>query len=717
MRKTVMRNKNENGLRWRAPLTCLAFIIHANSVMAEETLTVIASDNTASKKSYVAHSSNTASRTNDSILETPQSVSVITRNELDDRNVQSITQALQYTPGVFASNAAIASRFDYFSIRGFNATLNGILQDGLRSVTQQSYVRYEPYGLEKIDVLRGPNGFLYGAGSPGGIINAVSKHPTLDTRHEVGFQGGSYGRKQWQFDTSGPVNDDKSLLYRVVGVARDSNTQFKHVPDNTLYLAPSFTWRPDTSTALTVLASVNRNEFGTPKSQLPIQGTLNNNPNGQINRNSNLAGPGLNNHMKQMNLGYELDHIINDSWSVHSASRYTDARLFTQSRDGRGLAQDLRTLTLDAYQFEIKGKIFATDNNIETQWDVGSVHGSSVAGVSFRHTSEDYYLNTSPAGSIDIYHPKFENHFSATKPVSNTLQNASETGVYLSNSLSFFERLNLDLSARQDWAKVTTKNRLKDNNTSQDDHHFTGRAGMSWVTDIGVAPYVSYTTSFAPKLGTDFYGQAYKPTTGKQWEVGVKYQPQEMNAMFTLAWFDLKQDNVDTQDPNQRLNTIQTGQITSKGIETSATANLTRDWNLVASYTWNDLETTKTTIPGAKGKTPTNMPEHMASLWTNYTIPSGPFASLSVGAGIRYVGSTWADTANDVKVPDYALVDAALHYDLGELSNHMTGLNIGLNANNLFNKHYWVSCSSSTRRSSCSNGFDRSLAATLSWHW
>lgn len=710
-------NKIENGIRWKTPLTCLAFMIHANSVMAEETLTVIASDQSASQKSYVAHSSNTASRTNDSILATPQSVSVITRNELDDRNVQSITQALQYTPGVFASNAAIASRFDYFSIRGFNATLNGILQDGLRSVTQQSYVRYEPYGLEKIDVLRGPNGFLYGAGSPGGIINAVSKHPTLDTRHEVGFQGGSYSRKQWQFDTSGPVNDDKSILYRVVGVARDSNTQFNHVPDNTLYLAPSFTWRPSISTTITVLASVNRNEFGTPKSQLPIQGTLNNNPNGQINRNSNLAGPGLNNHMKQMNLGYELDHTINDSWSLHSASRYTDARLFTQSRDGRGLAPDLRTLTLDAYQFEIKGKIFATDNNIETQWDIGSVHGSSVAGVSFRHTNEDYYLNTSPAGSIDIYHPKFANNFSATKPVSKTLQNASETGIYLSNSLSFFEHLNLDLSARQDWAKVTTKNRLKDNYTSQDDHHFTGRAGMSWVTDIGVAPYVSYTTSFAPKLGTDFYGKAYKPTTGKQWEIGVKYQPQEMNAMFTLAWFDLKQDNVDTQDPNQRLNTIQTGQITSKGIEASATANITRDWKLVASYTWNDLETTKTTIPGAKGKTPTNMPEHMASLWTNYTIPNGPFASFSVGAGVRYVGSTWADTANDVKVPDYALVDAALHYDLGELSNHMKGLNIALNANNLFNKHYWVSCSSSARRSTCSNGFDRSLAATLSWHW
>ncbi|MGK3113680.1 TonB-dependent siderophore receptor [Candidatus Pantoea formicae] len=708
-----MQNNNKNRARWSTPLTSLALLVQAHCVIAEETLTVNANGESSSEKGYVAQTSSTASRTNQSILATPQSVSVITRGELNDRNVQSTTQALQYTPGVFASTTAISSRFDYFSIRGFDATLNGTLLDGLRSTTRQSYVRYEPYGLEQLDVLRGPNGFLYGAGSPGGTVNGVSKRPTLTAQHEVALQTGSHGRMQGQFDTSGPLDDDKTLLYRVVGVARDSNTQFNNVPDDTLYLAPSLTWRPDTDTTLTVLASVNRNKFGPPRPFLPLHGTLLSNPNGPVNRNSYLDGTNLDNHMTQTNLGYELDHKFADRWTFHSASRYSETDLTTQTLSGSALAADMRTLSRVAYAFRIKGKIFATDNNLKTQWEAGPVQGSSVAGLSFRHTGEDYTLNYGRASSIDIYNPTGNGRFSAPTAYTSTQQNANETGVYLSNSLSLFQHLNLDLSARQDWATVNTKNRLSDSYTSQNDQRFTWRAGLSWITDSGVAPYVSYATSFAPTLSTNIYGENYKPTTGKQWEVGVKYQPVMMDALFTLAWFDLQQNNVLTTDPNNSLNSVQTGQITSKGIEASATANLTDQWKLVASYSWNDLETTQSSVAGAQGKTPVAMPEHMASLWSHYTVQSGPLASLGLGAGIRYSGSTWADTNNTIKVPDYTLVDASIHYDLGQLSQQLHGVNVALNANNLFNKHYWVSCSTTT----CNTGYDRSLLATLSYRW
>lgn len=708
-----MENNNKNWARWTTPLTCLALLVHAGCVQAEETLTVTAGGDTVADKGYVSQTSTTASRTNSSVLATPQSVSVITRGEMDDRNVQSTTQALQYTPGVFASTSAISSRFDYFNIRGFDSTLNGTLLDGLRSTTQQSYVRYEPYGLEQLDVLRGPNGFLYGAGSPGGIVNGISKHPTLNAQHEVGIQTGSHGRMQGQFDTSGPVNEDKTLLYRIVGVARDSNTQFDNVPDDTLYLAPSLTWLPDADTRLTVLASVNRNKFGPPRAFLPLYGSLRTNPNGQVDRNSYLDGTNLDNHMTQTNLGYELDHNFGDRWSFHSASRYTETDLMTQTLSGTALAADMRTLNRAAYEFDIKGKIFATDNNLKKEWDAGPVHGSSVAGLSFRHTGEDYYLNYGRARSIDIYQPTGSGRFPATTAFTSTQQNANETGVYLSNSLALYQHLNLDLSTRQDWASVNTKNRLNNTYTSQDDHRTTWRAGLSWITDSGVAPYMSYATSFAPVLGTNIYGETYKPTTGKQWEVGVKYQPEQIDALFTLAWFDLQQNNVQTSDPNNSLNKVQTGQITSKGIEASATANLTEQWKLIASYSWNDLETTKSNVAGAQGNTPVAMPENMASLWSNYTVASGPLASLGLGAGVRYVGSTWADTNNTIKVPDYTLVDAAIRYDLGQLNSQLQGVNVALNANNLFNKHYWVSCSNT----SCSTGYDRSLSATLSYRW
>lgn len=708
-----MGNNNKNWPRMATRLTCLALIVHAHCATADDTLTVTANEATASDQGYVTQTSTTGSRTNQSVLATPQSLSVISRGEMDDRNVQSTTQALQYTPGVFASTSAISSRFDYFTVRGFDSTLSGTLLDGLRSTTQQSYVRYEPYGLEQLDVLRGPNGFLYGAGSPGGIINGISKRPQSQARHEVALQTGSHGRMQGQFDTTGPLSDDKTLLYRVVGVARESNTQFDNVPDDTLYLAPSLTWQPDADTTLTILSSVSRNKFGPPRPFLPLYGTLRSNPNGQVNRNSYLDGTNLDNHMTQTNLGYELDHHFGDRWTFHSASRYSETDLMTQTLSGNALGADMRTLSRTAYAFSIKGKIFATDNNLKTEWDAGPVHGSSVAGVSFRHTGEDYRLNLGRASSIDIYHPAGNGPFPATNLITSTQQNANETGVYLSNSLALYQRLNLDLSARQDWATVNTKNRLSDSYTSQNDRRFTWRAGVSWIADSGVAPYVSYATSFAPVLGTNLYGENFKPTTGKQWEVGVKYQPEALDALFTLAWFDLKQDNVQTADPLNALNKLQTGQVSSTGIEASATANLTDQWKLIASYTWTDLETTKTNTAGEQGKTPTASPEHMASLWSHYTVASGPLTSLGLGAGVRYVGATWADSANTIKVPDYTLVDASIQYDLGQLNGHLQGLNVALNANNLFNKHYQVSCSTT----SCSTGYDRSLSATLSYRW
>lgn len=690
--------------------------LQASSALAEDTdstLTITANPSTATDTGYVPKTSSVGSRTNQSILATAQSVSVIGRKELDDRNVQTTTQALQYTPGVYASTSAASSRFDYFNIRGFDSTLNGILLDGLRSTTAQSYVHYQPYGMESIDVLRGPNGFLYGAGSPGGIVNMVSKKPTEKAQHEVGVQMGSHGRMQGQFDTSGPLNDDGTLLYRVIGLGRDSNTQIKQVPDDTMFIAPSLTWKPDDNTTLTILTSASRDKFGPPRPATPLYGTLLSNPNGKVDRNVYLDGSGLDNHLTQTNVGYELDHKFNDRWSFHSASRYSYTDLLTQTLSGTTLNTAMNQLNRTAYEFGITGKIFATDNYVKTHWDVGQLHNDTVAGVSFRHSNENYYLNYGTASAINIYNPTYDGSFSANKPYTSTDQNANETGVYLSNSTAIYQRLILDLSARQDWATVNTKNRIADTFTSQEDHKLTWRTGLSWMTDFGLVPYVSYATSFSPTLGTDFYGKTYRPTTGKQWETGLKYQPEGLDALFTLAWFHLEQNNVQTTDPANSLNKVQTGQVTSKGIETSASTNLTENLKLIASYTWNRLETSKTTVAGALGKVPVGMPEHMASLWSDYTFHHSVLNTLGIGAGVRYVGSTWADTGNTIKVPDYTTFDAALHYDLGHLSSKMTGLNVALNANNLFNKHYYVGCSTTT----CSTGYDRSLSATLTYRW
>lgn len=664
-------------------------------------------------RGYVSSQAASASKTGASILETPQSTSVITEDELRDRNVQSVTEALGYTSGVFASTSAISQRFDYFSIRGFDATLTGIHLDGLRSTTNQSYVRYQPYGMERADVVHGPSSVLYGGGSLGGVVNMISKRPTEESRGEVGVQYGSHDRLQGQFDLSGSLDADKKFLYRVVGVGRDSDTQFSHVEDNTVYLAPSLTWKPNNKTELSILTSYSRDEFGPPRPFVPIKGTLLSNPNGKLPRNVYLDDKGLDNDNIQANVAYDFEHRIDDTWRVQSKSRYAYNDLMTQSFSGMSLAADNRTLNRTPYEFGITGKVFSTDNNVRADWQASGLNGSSTVGVAYRHTLEDYYLNGGSNSTVDIYNPVYGASFSASSPMARTEQTGDELGVYLANTVTVADHFVIDLAGRQDWAWVDTDDLLKDTTTSQNDHDFTYRVGMTYLTDFGVAPYVSYATSFSPVTGTDFYGKVYKPTTGKQIEAGVKYQPEGMDALFTLAWFDLVRENVKTTDPDNSRNQIQTGEVESRGLEFSAKANLTESARVTLNYTYNDLEISKTTTASALGKRPTGDPEHMASAWVDYTFNHGPFDGLGLGVGGRYIGKTYADGANTISVPSYALLDAAIRYEFGAIDSKLEGMKLSVNATNLLNKDYYSGCSSR----SCNQGYDRSVIATLSYAW
>lgn len=697
------------------PLDALAQQATADQTLTLPPVTVVETAEKAEgpMRGYIARQSSTASKTGAPIIETPQSVTVIGQEEMSDRNVQSVTQALGYTPGVFASTSAISQRFDYFSIRGFDATNTGIVLDGLRSTTNQSYVRYQPYGMERVEVLRGPSSFLFGGNSLGGVVSLVSKRPTEESLHEVGVQFGNHDKLQGQFDLSGAADKDKTVLYRLVGVGRDSETQFEGVSDDTGYIAPSLTWRPNAGTSLTLLSSYSRDEFGPARPFLPIKGSLQSNPNGQLSRNLYLDGKGLDNNNTQVNFGYDLDHEIDNDWSAHSSARYTYNDLMTQTYSGISLAANNRTLNRRAYEFGITGRVIATENSVKKEWNAGPVQGASTVGLSYRHTGEKYYLNTGTASAIDIYNPTYDGTFAAHTPFTKTDQTGNETGFYAANTLRIADRFVVDLAERQDWVSIDTDNLLTNKSTSQNDQASTYRVGLTYLAGWGIAPYTSYATSFSPVLGTNVYGEAYKPTEGKQFEVGIKYEPNFADALFTAAYYDLIQTNVSTTDPNNSLNTLQTGEIRSRGIELSAAVNLMPGLKTVASYTYNDQEITSTTTAAALGKRPTAQPEQMVSLWGDYTVQDGPLAGLGLGAGGRYVGSTYADAANSIHVPSYTLFDAAIRYDLSGVDDSLGGLKLALNVNNLFDKEYYVSCSST----SCNEGYGRTVIGTVSYRW
>ena len=195
--------------------------------------------------------------------------------------------------------------------------------------------------------------------------------------------------------------------------------------------------------------------------------------------------------------------------------------------------------------------------------------------------------------------------------------------------------------------------------------------------------------------------------------MGVKYQPPGFDGFFTASVFDLRQENVQTLDPNNSLNRLQTGEIKSHGVELDALANLTRNFNVAANVTWNRLEVSKSNNINEVGKRPVGMPETMASVWGKYKLVQGPLAGLGIGLGLRYAGATKADSANRIDVPSYLLTDLALDVDLLRLSPSLRGTQLALNVTNLSNKHYYDSCSSSN----CSTGDARRLLLTVKHAW
>ncbi|MDF4405531.1 TonB-dependent receptor, partial [Vibrio parahaemolyticus] len=207
--------------------------------------------------------------------------------------------------------------------------------------------------------------------------------------------------------------------------------------------------------------------------------------------------------------------------------------------------------------------------------------------------------------------------------------------------------------------------------TEQRDSKFTYRTAAMYVTDFGLAPYVSYSTSFNPQLGVNFYGNNYKPITAKQMEAGLKYQPEGSNTNLTLAVFELKQQNMLTADPENNLNSLQTGEVRSRGVELQGVYSPFDGLNLTAAYTYNQLENTKTNNAAEKGKRPTGLPEHTASAWADYTLQSGQLQGLGFGAGVRYTGSSPVNNDDTISNPSNTLFDAAAHYDLGGINSNL----------------------------------------------
>lgn len=669
---------------------------------------------------YVAGRSVTATKTDTPILEIPQAVNVVTSDQIRDQGAQSVSQALRYTPGVLAEPYGASAPFDiYTQIRGFRSEqyLDGLrLGDSDSGGTSSAVI--DPYALERVEVLKGPSSGLYGQSPPGGLINMVSKRPTANQINEVELETGSFDHYRAGVDVGGGASADGSILYRLTAASSTSGSQVDHTDEKRILVAPTVTLGARSDTTMTLLSRYQK-DWGTWPyfNYFPASGTLLDNPYGDIPTDRYLGEPDYDEmNRMQYSLGYDLSHRFSDNLVMRQNLRYGRQDFSTLGAvTGRfDLAADDRTLDRMSIDLQTRSTNWSIDTNLEGNLITGPLAHKVITGLDYQHLVNHYRFLAGAAPSIDIFDPVYGLPVGTpNSPIQDSRTTQQQVGLYAQDQIKWGGWITT-LGLRHDWSDSTTYDAVTDVNSKPRDDAFSGRAALSYVFDNGVAPYVSYGTSFRPQAGTDFFGQPFKATKGKQQELGVKYQPRD-DILLTTSAFNLVEQNRLTSDPDPShvFAQVQTGEVRVRGLELEGRAQLVPGLNLIASYTYLDHKVTKSNTEGEVGRKLFATPNHQASLWADYVLQSGDLAGFGFGGGARYVGTTY-DSSNTLRIPSYTIADAALHYDLGRLSSQLDGASMRLNAQNLFDKKYVSTCDGTTM---CTYGSGRTILATIRYAW
>ena len=657
---------------------------------------------------------NTATKTALEPEETPQGITIIDQEQLDQRGVTSVNQALRYVAGASAENRGNSViMFDDFKIRGFS-TKNVNYYDGLSMLYLNGWnlqPQVDMVAVQQVEVFKGPTSVLYGAMPPGGMVNMIAKAPQQQAATTLGLATGSRNLIEASIDTTGQIADS-DVSYRLIALARKQDSQVDNAEEERYVLAPSIDWQATDSTLINVnLYYQNDPEMGM-NSSMPLEVLKKSEPSvsmGDVNWSQF--------ERELLMVGYKIHHQFNSNWTFLQNARVTKADLYQENTYHATAVNPDGTLTRYPYSTDEELKGFVIDNQVSGAIDIAGVENNLLFGVDYQSMDGDVaYTSYSVAPGSGFV------SFDPLNPNNNALNRAdvTEAGVYLDDTEATQLGIYLQDQIRLGNLVVIAGGRF-DQYESQSDYyahesnhdHFTYRVGALYELDSGWSPFVSYATSFEPAPGVDKNGSAFDPETGEQAEVGVKYLSQDMSTSASASFFHITKKNALMADPTNIYGPkIQVGEAVSQGVELEARWYANQNFDLSAAYTYLDMEITKDAGNGLQGTTPIYVPTHSANLWANYHVYAGALAGTRISGGARYVGEMEMDATNTQgKVPSYTSVDLSLGYELGQASESLSGAEVNLIANNLFDEEYY-SCYD---QNNCWFGAERSLELNVKY--
>ena len=664
-------------------------------------------------RNFVVENASAATKSPAPIIETPQAVSVVDSDFIDTLNLRTVAEALNYTSGVRSQAFGSDTRIEYYQLRGFAS--QNFFKDGLVLYNSGAFLSWTTpaEGIDRLEVLKGPSSVLYGSGSAGGLVNIVSKGPVRRPVAAIEAGVDEYGSAYGSADLGGPISD--TLAARAVGLVRRGDTQVELAKDNRVYGALSLGWAPSAATTLTLRGSYTRDRSNRPTGFIPYAGFVTPLADGRrIPINLFVSDPSADRYDRdQYEGGYTLETKLGRGLSFVSNARYARIDLLYAGPYGNftgnpALVAGRYYLNRSNSRQDAWLDNITVDNHLAAAFATGLITHTVTAGLdySFSRTASTNAQGTAPR--LDIFDPHYDVAIPALGAFTITRQKLDQTGLYVQDQVKAGGFVAL-LSARHDRVGIIATNAAGVVARGEPERT-TYRAGLVYVSPVGLAPYVSYATSFTPVIGVEAAsGRFYRPETGKSWEVGLRYQTEAFPLLATASLFTIDRDGVLTSNPVAGFptNQSQLGLQRSRGGEVEIQARPTSTLNLTASLTAFAIRNRRG-VATTVGKAPTATPEFTASAFADYTLPKGATLSgLGLGAGVRHVGKSYADTLNTLIVPSATVFDAALHYQFG-------ALRLAANVSNLFDRKYVAACPSAgtcyaanLRRATFSLGYRR----------
>jgi iron complex outermembrane receptor protein len=675
------------------------------------------------------HARNQASsgtKTDTPLAETPQSISVITSDDIAGRSLQNLNQALRFVAGVTPeTRGASAEVYDQFKLRGFDAPvyLDGLKQFG--SASGYAVPQVDVSRLDRIEVIKGPASVLYGQSSPGGLVAESSKLPLDQALY--GAISGTYGNYDlYRVDADLGGRAGEGVLWRINGSANGADTQQKFGKRERQTISAAVTAGAGSSTSFTLLGAYSHDPYNGDYGVFPASGTLLANPNGKLPTSFDGGEAGNRFSRDQAALTYIFRHELGGGWAFRSSGRYqyVKANLGLIYTAGGLDPSDPSGQTFSRASYASREQLnnWTFDNQLSGTVQTGPIKHTLLFGVDRQVAHSAQVVAFGVAPSLNGFAPVYGTTTVPTAPEQIGGQNPTnirqrQQGLYAQDQMSLGD-LRVVLSGRQDWARSEQLGF-----GVKHDEKFTYRAAALYTLPFGLAPYVSYSTSFEqqPSLieRSDGSPGLADPSLGKQLEAGAKFTVPGTQILLSGAWFRIEQTNVLTSTPNFSRSR-QTGGVRSQGVEFEGSAPLPYGFTARGAFSRQRVKVTEDADnPARVGRGLETVGRGGASLGLDWAAPDGALAGLTIGGAVRHVDQVYAGVSpgetQGRNSPSYTVYDALVRYDLEKLAPSLRGLSLAVNGANIFDKKYLTSCFANYNW--CWYGNRRTVQATIGYRF